>query len=174
MALELFAALAAAFCLGGVALILRKITGQRLPRWIVPVAAGLGMIGFTVWNEYTWFPRATAGLPDGVVVTVANADSAVWRPWTYVVPVTTRFAALDLRAPLRNDAQPGRVMVPMVLVQRWVPSVTTSVVFDCTTARRADLMPGGARLGADGAVIGATWLQLAPDDPILTTACDGG
>ena len=74
MLLDLIATLAAAFGCAGLALAARLISRGRLPRWIVPMSAGLGMLLFSVWNEYTWFDRVTAQLPETVVVASAPAD----------------------------------------------------------------------------------------------------
>ncbi|MEO0661118.1 MAG: hypothetical protein AAFZ87_06250, partial [Planctomycetota bacterium] len=40
-------------------------TARALP---TPVAAGLAMFAFTLWQEYTWFDRSTAVLPEGARV----------------------------------------------------------------------------------------------------------
>ena len=56
MFLDLVATISAAFALAGVALILRSLSRKRLPGWIVPAAAGFGMLSFAIWNEYTWYP----------------------------------------------------------------------------------------------------------------------
>ena len=43
---------------------LRK-AGLALPRWLLPAGIGLAMIGYSVWNDYAWYDRAVARLPDG-------------------------------------------------------------------------------------------------------------
>lgn len=48
MVIDLAATVTAGFAMAGVALILRSLTGRRLPAWTVPAAAGLGMLGFAV------------------------------------------------------------------------------------------------------------------------------
>ena len=47
MVFELIATIVAGFAGAGVALLLNKIFGGRLPRWIMPVAAGAAMLATT-------------------------------------------------------------------------------------------------------------------------------
>ncbi len=86
-----FAGLGAA----GIALILRSLTRKKLPKWIVPAAAGLGMLGYSIYNEYTWFEFKTSQLPEGSVVVSYEANSMIWRPWTFLFPMTDTFTVLD-------------------------------------------------------------------------------
>ena len=39
----------------GIALLLRKLTRNKLPKWIVPLFGGLGMLGYQIFYEYSWF-----------------------------------------------------------------------------------------------------------------------
>ncbi len=68
MFLELIATIFAGIACAGVAMLLNLATGRRLPRWILPIAAGAGMIAMTISNEYTWFDRTAERLPDGVEI----------------------------------------------------------------------------------------------------------
>ena len=60
---QLVAAVFAGLGAAGVGLILRQLSGKRLPRWIVPALGGLGMIGYQVHYEYAWFDYKQAQLP---------------------------------------------------------------------------------------------------------------
>ena len=42
------------------------------PRWIMPAGIGLAMLGFTVWNEYSWYSRVTDQLPASVEVATGS------------------------------------------------------------------------------------------------------
>jgi len=81
MALELIGSVIAAAVLGLMAWAFRRWV-PAAPRWLVPVAAGIGLIGTTVWLEYDWFRRVGAELPPGFVVVDARATSNPLRPWT--------------------------------------------------------------------------------------------
>ena len=68
MFLELIATFAAGAGAAGLVLVLNLMTGGRLPRWAMPVAAGLAMLGVAISNEASWGARTAQGLPEGLVV----------------------------------------------------------------------------------------------------------
>jgi hypothetical protein len=150
---------------------LRKLTGYVLPKWVMPAAAGLSMLGYTIYAEYSWYPTVRNGLPPSVAVLRTVEDSAPWRPWTYVAPLTTRFMALDLDK-LRHPA-PGIVEGELMLIARWTPIQQVSVAYDCTNAARADLVEG-ARIDDGGVLSGAEWRPIDATDEGLKAACNGG
>ncbi|SDX43202.1 hypothetical protein [Roseicitreum antarcticum] len=170
MLLEFIATIAAAFVLGGMALGLTKLMPGRLPAWIVPAAAGLGMIGYQVWSEYSWFDRVTGTLPDGVEVVSTNALQVWYRPWTYAVPQVSRATAVDHRFERRNPEFPEQVMTAVVLLARWEPMRQFGVVYDCAAHARADLMDE-VIFAEDGAITGAEWVPVGRGDAVLQAVC---
>lgn len=173
MFLEFVATIAAAFVLGGMAFGLNKVMRGRLPGWIVPAAAGLGMIGYQVWSEYSWLDRVTGTLPDGVEVVSTNALQVWYRPWTYAVPQVSRATAVDHRFERRNPAFPEQIMTAVVLMARWEPMRQFGVVYDCAAFRRADLMDQVV-FSDDGSLEGATWVPVGREDSVLQAVCDQG
>lgn len=173
MFFELVATLVAGVGAAGVVMLLNRITGGRLPRWAMPIGAGAAMIGMAIWNEYTWFDRTVATLPDGVEVISTIENRSFYRPWTYVVPFVQRFAAVDAAAVRRHEAAPDMRVTSMVLMSRWSQPLQLPVVYDCAENRRA----GGDvpfELGDDGTVTASNWQDVAPDDTALQAVCDGG
>ena len=170
MLLEFIAIIAAGFGLAGIALTLNFIVRKRLPGWVVPAAAGLGMLAMAIWLEYSWFERATSAYPDGVEIASTNQTRSWYRPWTYVVPLTNRLIAIDHRFDRRNPAHPDMVLTQVVLAGRWEPSRQFGAMFDCAGNRRADLLDQVV-FEDDGTLRNATWHALAADDPVLRTAC---
>ena len=121
MFFELIATFAAGIAAAGLALIANHLTGGRLPRWTLPVAAGIAMLGYTIWSEYTWGPRTRAALPEGVEVLMTVEEARFWKPWSYVIPQTTRIMALD-RASVQTNAQaPGILSADLYFFARWTP-----------------------------------------------------
>ena len=92
---------------------LRKL-GVVLPRWIMPAAIGLGMLVFTIWNEYSWYSRVTGQLPDTIAVLETGSGGKAWRPWSFVVPVVNRFAD----RPRRSQRRRGRAAARAGAVRR--------------------------------------------------------
>jgi hypothetical protein len=80
---------------GGVAMALYHLSRKKLPKWIIPVFAGVAMMAYQINFEYSWFEHKQQLLPAGSVVIDSNATSMVWRPWTFAWPMTTSFTILD-------------------------------------------------------------------------------
>jgi two-component system, OmpR family, phosphate regulon response regulator PhoB len=170
MLLEFIAALAAGLGLLSVIFVLNHLTGRRLPRWIFPATVGLGMLGYTIWSEYTWPERAIVA--DSGYVEASRNEVQVWyRPWTYLWPQSNRLIAVDHRFTRRHEQAPDLVLTRVALLARWMPEFGYLVVFDCAEHARADML-AGVELREDGTLEGASWVQLEAGDPVLRTACD--
>ena len=63
---EFVATLSAGIGAAGIMMMIRLFI-KKLPKWLVPAAAGLGMIGFQVYSEYTWFSHTRSLLPESAV-----------------------------------------------------------------------------------------------------------
>lgn len=172
MAFELIAVFVAGFGAAGLALLLNRLSGRRLPRWTVPAAAAAGMLAVAIANEYDWFRRSAAALPPQFEVVIEVREPSLLRPWTYAVPLTTRFAALD-RGSIRRHPASGQVVAELWLFARWQTPARLTVAFDCRAHARAELT-GEPAFGPDGALQALAWMPLAADDPMLRTACEGG
>lgn len=135
--------------------------GRPLPKAAMPFGIALAMIGFTVWNDYSWASRLTARLPDTVSILARGTERQALRPWTLLVPVTTRLTALD-RAAIRRDG--AQVETQVLLVERAQPTRMLRVAYDCD-ARRQRL------LGPDGT--GSDWGPVDAADPVVGIACSG-
>ncbi|RDL47287.1 hypothetical protein BLJAPNOD_06127 [Ensifer sp. M14] len=171
MLFELIAAIVAGIALAGIVMALRRISRGLLPKWLIPAAAGMGILGYGVWSEYSWFSRSLAAQPEGVIVAWHNAESDAWRPWTYLAPVVTRFTAVDKRTAQRNPEFADQVIVDLLFAARWQSSVLIKVIFDCAGHKRADLAGKNVTIAQNGHVTGANWIDLAADDSVLKAAC---
>lgn len=170
MIFELIGTIAAGFAAAGVAMAINHLIGKRLPRWIVPVAAGLAMISFTIFNEYTWFQRTSASLPQGVEVAHKVTDTAIYRPWTYLWPYVDRFIAVD-RASLReNQSAPNQRMLDLIVYGRWTTAKRLKAVFDCNTGKRADLSDA-VKFTEGGGLKGVVWHETGLEHPLTKAAC---
>lgn len=173
MGIELIAAFVAAIACAGVAMLLRKLSGGRLPKWIVPAAAGAGMIGFAVWNEYDWFPRMEAGLPEGVTVVWQDDSPSPLRPWTMLVPMTKAFTAMDTRRLAPHPENEALVLAPVYAFARWQAVREGFMVVDCAT-RQTALLTEGVSIDEGGKLIGASWTPMVDEDAIGRAACQNG
>ncbi|KFE36677.1 hypothetical protein [Thioclava atlantica] len=152
----------------------KKVRGEKLPKWLMPAAIGAALIGYTVWSEYSWYPKMRAGMPDSVVVLQTIDESVPWRPWSYLVPMVVRFMAVDADKVVHPVAdKPELAETDLLLIERWQPLRTVPTVYDCATGSRADLV-GGAELSDTGELVGGGWLKLSDQDPGLKAVCAGG
>lgn len=113
---HLIAAVFAGLAAAGIGLILRNLSGKRLPKWIVPVCGALGMLGYQVQVEYSWFEHKQAQLPDTATVISTESTTAVWRPWTFAFPMTTKFSMIDSDN-IRMREQDGARLAEFILYQ---------------------------------------------------------
>lgn len=113
---HLIAAVFAGLAAAGIGLILRTLSGKRLPSWIVPVFGGLGMLGYQVHVEYTWFEHKQAQLPETTTVISSDTETAVWRPWTFAIPMTTKFSVVDSEN-IRLIEQDDALLAEFILYQ---------------------------------------------------------
>jgi hypothetical protein len=173
MLFELIAVIVAGFAGAGLALLLGRILRGRLPKWVMPVAAGAAMLAVTISNEYGWYPRTAQGLPEGLEVAMTVEDTAPYRPWTYAKPFVSRFLAVDRNSARTNDAQPGVVLADVYAFARWTPPSRVTVAVDCAAGRRAEIT-GGASFGADGTLLDIPWRDVGAEDEILAAFCDAG
>lgn len=167
---ELIGAVMLAFGAGGVAMGLRWASGKRLPKWITPAAAGLGMISYGIWMDYSWAERTEAALPQGVTAVREARDGAFWRPWTLAAPPVVRFAAVD-RGFLRSETAPQMRITSMYFFERHMPPGETMVLVDCSDGRMAPIPAGAAEFDAAGVPQVEIWEDLTEGDPILAALC---
>jgi hypothetical protein len=173
MLMDLIGTLGAGAGLFGLVVIARHLSGGRLPKWMLPAAVGAGMLLFSIWNEYTWYDRATGALPSDVVILSSPTDKVLYRPWTYVFPVSTRFAALDRTGMVKSMENSAFRRADVMLVQRWVATQRVPIAFDCANGRRADLVDGTV-FAPDGTLTGGTWAEAGKEDELQRAACQEG
>lgn len=171
MLIELIATLAAGFAGAGIALILRHLTGGRLPKGAAPLAAGLAMVAFVIWNDYNWYERTTEGLDERLELAASYPESAIWRPWSYLLPVTERFMAYDRASIRTNETAPGHVLADVYFFGRRMPPAGAPVLLDCEGLRRGDVRDDFA-MGEDGSFTGVDWFSVPPDDPLVGALCN--
>lgn len=170
MFLELIGTIFAGFAFAGIVMVLNKVTGGRLPRWMTPVAAGLGMIGMTITSEYSWYDRTRDTLPEGMTVIQEVESRAFYRPWTYAVPFVDRFAAIDAGSVRTNEQVPEQRLVELYFFGRWAPVSKLPVVVNCKEFSRANLADG-AEFADDGRLLNADWIDVTASDPIVEATC---
>ncbi len=171
MFFELIGTIVAGVAAGLLVWALNRPLKGRLPKWLVPVAAGAAMLTATISSEYGWYDRTRATMPEGMVVAQSIKEGSYLRPWTFALPYVTRFVAVDRQSIRTHPDQPNQRIVDLVFYGRWSRTAKVPILFDCSDGRRADIVDG-AEFGADGQITNAVWRDLPAGDPVLRTACE--
>lgn len=157
-----FAGLGAA----GIAFGIRSLTQKRAPKWIVPVFAGVGMMSYQVYIEYTWFEHMQSRMPSETVVVSTEEEQVFWRPWSYLAPQITSFTVLDKSSIVRD--LPGQDVIRFYLYrfkQTYGGRVSDKVyLMNCATR---ELVP----LSDAGEPITTAMSELSHDNRLLIAAC---
>lgn len=172
MALELIGALVAAATLGLLFWALRRRFAS-LPKWSVPGAAAVGLIGTTLWLEYTWFDRVSAQLPLGIEVVKVEEEAMPLRPWTYVKPIKMRFWALDRSKVFVHPTVSELKLVTLFKFARWRPVEEGLLAVNCSKGLRVPVVEG-VEITDDGTLKGAEWEVAADGDTLQEAACREG
>lgn len=166
---HLIAAAFAGLGAAGVGLLLRFLSGKRLPRWIIPAFAGLGVLGYQIHHEYSWYSHKQQQLPASAEVVSVEYGGAFWRPWTYAFPIANAFEVVD-RANLSVTDNNGERLVEFIryrFERHYMDLVThQAYLMNCTTQELVPLAgePRRPRLAA--------LRTLDDDDPLYQAVCD--
>lgn len=166
---HLIAAIVAAVAGAGIALLLRSLSRNRLPKWIIPVFAGLGMLGYTIYYEYTWFQTSQARLPQGSVVVSSEEGHMLWRPWTLRFPMPLAYTVLDNTNAQIQDTPQGRLarFVLYRFEKQHLTSTVKSAKYQLLCNERAMF-----RLNDAGEAKMETLTELQADSPLYHAICN--
>lgn len=79
----------------GIALVLRNLSRNKLPKWIIPVFAGAGMLAYQIYYEYSWYEHQQPRQPESAVIVSSETGQVFWRPWTFHYPMIIAFTVID-------------------------------------------------------------------------------
>ena len=167
---ELIATVVAGLGAAGIALLLRKISRNSAPRWLIPAFAGAAMLGFQIHSEYSWFEHQRSRLPEGVIVVKTVEQTAVWRPWSYLYPQTLRFIAADVANASVNQQNPQLKLVDLYFFERRASARRVPQVVHCQQQAQADFS-ATLQIPPPNSAVGEQWRKLAGDDALLIALC---
>ncbi len=163
---ELFATASAGLGAAGIMMLIRLLA-KNLPKWLVPAAAGLGMIGFQVYSEYNWYQHTRSLLPASAVVVAEVPQSAFYKPWTYAKPQILKFIAVDTAktAPVGDNSQ--LLQTNLYFFERRMSAHTLPVLVDCQRRMQAYYHNEN---GSDGQT---EWGQTDYTEKLVQAVCPG-
>jgi hypothetical protein len=167
---HLIAAIVAGVAGAGIGLLLRSLTRKRLPKWIIPVCAGVGMLAYTIHYEYTWFESTEARLPEGSVVVLREKGEMLWRPWTMQYPMPLGYTVLDGANAQIEETSQGHVarFVLYRFKKEHLMSTVTSAPHQLLCSERTMF-----RLNEAGEAKFDTMVRLETDAPLYQAVCTG-
>ncbi len=152
----------------GIALGIRALTRKRAPKWLIPVFAGLGMLGYLIHGEYTWYDLKKSQLPEEAVIVDSESDGIYWRPWTFAFPYVTAFSTVDTKSISRDTANDSIVRFTLYRFKQKVTDAVSHRVHLLNCQSR-ELVP----LGSDGTPRVDNMKVLDTTDTLLNTVCTG-
>lgn len=125
---ELIAVAFAGLSGAGIAMGLRFLV-KRLPKWLIPALAGLCMLGFSIYSEYSWYAHTASRLPEGSVVISEVPHTAFYKPWSYVKPQVLQFVVLDKNSVKSIDDNQKQIL--LYFFERRHKAQTLPAIIDC-------------------------------------------
>lgn len=170
---ELIATIFAGVGGAGIALLIRKLSKQKSPKWLVPAFAGMTMLGFQIQGEYEWYDHQISLLPKGVMVVKAIEENTPWRPWSYIFPPTMRFIAADVVNSAANKIAPNLILVDLYFFERHSLAKRVPQIIDCVNEARADFTQSFSATNTSIPTDSdTTWYPLDSNDPLITALCN--
>lgn len=125
---DIAAMVLAGFLLAGLVMPI-KLFYKKTPKWLVPLMAGIGMMGYQVVSEYTWFANTSGRLPKNSIVVANIAKTSWFRPWSYIKPQVFQFVVLDTSQMMDIDGNIKQAQV--YFFERRMPAQKLDALFDC-------------------------------------------
>jgi hypothetical protein len=163
---HLIAVVIAGLSVGGMLFLLRKLSKDRLPKWLVSASAGAAMLAYLAYYDYTWYDFKRSRLPSDSLLIDTQSPSSFLRPWSYVSAPVNAFTVFDGRS--RRHEQDGETLIQYILYTfRKDPLErldTRAYLLNCTRMERAlfDRDAPDDRIGLE---------KISRDDPMYQTLC---
>ncbi|MCH9806142.1 MAG: hypothetical protein K0U74_00250 [Alphaproteobacteria bacterium] len=150
--------------------VVARTIGTKAPGVAYPVAIAVGMLSYSIYDEYSWLDRAASAMPTRFTLVRTYATSMPYQPWTYLIPRTYKFDALDLRSPRSNPAAPKMLLVQLLRVTRNTSSTTINAIVDCAKNRFTEVN-AKTKFAETGLPINATWDRLCEHKALSDAVC---
>lgn len=126
-------------CAGGIMFLLRKLSRNRLPKWLISVSAGVAMIGYLAYYDYTWFEFKSGQMPSDTIIVSTQQNKSFLRPWSYIRASTNAFTVFDGHS--KAAEQNGQRLVEYYLYTFYKDPIegleTKSHLMNCALMERA-------------------------------------
>ena len=175
MIYEFIATVTAGFGMAGLAMLIRqlsKLMGKQAPKWLIPIFAGLGMLGFQIHQEYHWHQQQTLVSQQHLQVIKTIEETSWYRPWSYVKPQVIRFMAISEPQPLDQSLTATTDSIKSSNIYLFERRISTKIIpqlFNCTHPATTTLTSDTALSTANFAQL--KWHKLASEDALYQAVC---
>ncbi|MHC8492296.1 hypothetical protein ACTU44_06210 [Thalassospira sp. SM2505] len=167
----IFTTVVVGFAAAGVVMLLFRLWGRKAPKYVVPFVAAVAMFGYMIWDEYSWFDRYDARLPQNIDVIQIFTDENPFAPWTLISAPINRFTAIDRDKLVPNPANPDERRVTTLLLKKGAETLALTHLVDCTTGKRGYITPDN-NLDDNGFPTDMKeWFDMDADDPLRAAVC---
>ena len=128
-----------------------RTTKRKVPGFLIPMAVGASMLGYTIWTEYSWFGRTMDAMPAEV-------------------QLVKTYSAVDMGKARINPKFPDMVMVETLLVKRDEGPAKVQQMMHCGLGQFADL-PANPEFDAKGLPIGVKWTPASDFPELMDAVC---
>jgi hypothetical protein len=143
---------------------------KPLPFFVTPVAVLIGIMGHSMYQQYSWFAHAQRALPPHLVVAETFPSQSLFAPWSFVAPRVLRFAAIDPSAVQTPSDKPNLRLVESHLRARYQQPLKALVLVDCSEKKLALIRDKEQLLQANYQVAKDAWQDAMPDG-LAKAAC---
>lgn len=176
MIYEFIATVTAGFGMAGLAMLIRqlsKLMGKQAPKWLIPIFAGLGMLGFQIHQEYHWHQQQTLVSQQQLQVIKTIEGTSWYRPWSYVKPQVIRFMAISEPQPLDQSLTATSDSIKSSNIYLFERRISTKIIpqlINCTDPATTTLTSDAALSTANFAQL--KWHKLASEDALYQAVCN--
>lgn len=175
MIYEFIATITAGFGMAGIAMIIRHLTkfaGKQGPKWLIPIFAAIGILGFQIHQEYNWQQQQIDRLPEQVKVVKTVEGQAWYRPWSYLKPQVIRFMAVEAGEPLGSDINPTTADIRRSNIYLFERRISTKIIPQLVNCQQPAITSLTTKTPLSAATFKQLqWQPLAADDEILQVVC---
>lgn len=144
MFLTLLAALIAGLGAAGIGIAIYKLSKKKVGKWIIPTFAGLGILGYQISYEYSWYEAQLEHQPKDTVIVATDSTAVFFRPWTFVFPLIDSYTLIEPKKIIYSEQKAPKAQLASFILYRVDKSIQDALthkkhVLNCTTAELIQL-----------------------------------
>ncbi len=141
-----------------------------LPKFVLPMLAGLTMFSYNIYMSYSWIDRMVASYTPEVVVLKEYRSKSFFAPWTILVPRVSHFIAANTKKEPQLIEGTNVIEGALVAMQEHIDPENMSVLVNCDEGK-VSIMPMEKVLAAESPLDVAQWINGAEFPYVMDYYC---